>query len=119
MIYKSLKISFVSAINFFIKNLLVFLIFDFFNNKNEYFYVLILVYIYFQSYILHLKFTLRRKINVESFILFLKLNLILFIIDYSIFFLISKYFPYVVLSTILISFIIHSIRIILFSREMD
>ena len=119
MFIKSLKITFVSGFNFLSKNLLVFVIFDLFENSNEYLYVPILIYMYLQSYILHLKFTLKRKIGVESFALFLKLNLILFLLDYFIFALINQFFPYVVLSTIFISVIIHLFRIILFSKEME
>ena len=119
MYIKSLKITFVSGFNFLSKNLLVFVIFDLFENSNEYLYVPILIYMYLQSYILHLKFTLKRKIGVESFALFLKLNLILFLLDYFIFALINLFFPYVVLSTIFISTIIHLFRIILFSKVMD
>ena len=119
MFIKSLKITFVSGFNFLSKNLLVFVIFDLFDNSNEYLYVPILIYMYLQSYILHLKFTLKRKIGVESFALFLKLNLILFLLDYFIFILINQFFPYVVLSTIFISIIIHLFRIILFSKEME
>ena len=91
MFIKSLKITFVSGFNFLSKNLLVFVIFDLFNNSNEYLYVPILIYMYLQSYILHLKFTLKRKIGVESFALFLKLNLILFLLDYFIFALINQF----------------------------
>ena len=119
MFIKSLKITFVSGFNFLSKNLLVFIIFDLFEKSNEYLYVPILVYMYLQSYILHLKFTLKRKIGVDSFTLFLKLNLILFLLDYFIFSLINQFFPYVVLSTIFISIIIHLFRIILFSKEME
>ena len=119
MFIKSLKITFVSGFNFLSKNLLVFVIFDWFDNSNEYLYVPILIYIYLQSYILHLKFTLKREIGVESFALFLKLNLILFLLDYLIFTLINQFFPYVVLSTIFISIIIHLFRIIKFSKEME
>ena len=119
MFIKSLKITFVSGFNFLSKNLLVFIIFDLFEKSNEYLYVLILIYMYLQSYILHLKFTLKREIGVDSFTLFLKLNLILFLLDYFIFSLINQFFPYVVLSTIFISIIIHLFRIILFSKEME
>ncbi len=119
MFIKSLKITFVSGFNFLSKNLLVFIIFDLFEKSNEYLYVPILIYMYLQSYILHLKFTLKRKIGVDSFTLFLKLNLILFLLDYFIFSLINQFFPYVVLSTIFISIIIHLFRIILFSKEME
>ena len=119
MFIKSLKITFVSGFNFLSKNLLVFIIFDLFEKSNEYIYVPILIYMYLQSYILHLKFTLKRKIGVDSFTLFLKLNLILFLLDYFIFSLINQFFPYVVLSTIFISIIIHLFRIILFSKEME
>jgi len=119
MFIKSLKITFVSGFNFLSKNLLVFIIFDLFEKSNEYLYVPILIYMYLQSYILHLKFTLKRKIGVDSFTLFLKLNLILFLLDYFIFTLINQFFPYVVLSTIFISIIIHLFRIILFSKEME
>ncbi len=119
MFIKSLKITFVSGFNFLSKNILVFVIFDLFENSNKYLYVPILVYMYLQSYILHLKFTLKKRIGVESFTLFLKLNLILFLLDYFIFALINQYFPYVVLSTIFISFTIHLFRIILFSKEME
>ena len=119
MFIKSLKITFVSGFNFLSKNLLVFIIFDLFEKSNEYLYVPILIYMYLQSYILHLKFTLKRKIGVDSFTLFLKLNLILFLLDYFIFTLINQFFPYVVLSTIFISIVIHLFRIILFSKEME
>jgi len=119
MFIKSLKITSVSGFNFLSKNLLVFIIFDLFEKSNEYLYVPILIYMYLQSYILHLKFTLKRKIGVDSFTLFLKLNLILFLLDYFIFSLINQFFPYVVLSTIFISIIIHLFRIILFSKEME
>ena len=119
MFIKSLKITFVSGFNFLSKNLLVFIIFDLFEKSNEYLYVPILIYMYLQSYILHLKFTLKREIGVDSFTLFLKLNLILFLLDYFIFSLINQFFPYVVLSTIFISIIIHLFRIILFSKEME
>ncbi len=119
MINKSIKITTVSGFNYLIKNVLVFLIFDVFNQSNKLFYGLILVYIYFQSYFLHCKFTLKRSINSSSFFLFLRLNIILFLIDYFIFSLISQYFPYVVISTIFISIIVHLVRIILFSKEMN
>ena len=119
MFIKSLKITSVSGFNFLSKNLLVFIIFDLFEKSNEYLYVPILIYMYLQSYILHLKFTLKRKIGVDSFTLFLKLNLILFLLDYFIFTLINQFFPYVVLSTIFISIVIHLFRIILFSKEME
>ena len=118
MLNKSLKITSVSGFGFLIKNSLVFLVFDLFENSNEYFYVVILVYVYLQSYVLHSKFTLKRRIGIESFILFFKLNLILYLIDYFIFTLINTYFPYVVISTIFISVFIHITRIILFSKEM-
>ena len=119
MIIKSLKISSVSAVNFLIKNFLVFIVFDLLVFTNNYGYSLILLYIFFQSYFLHAKFTLKRKVDRNSFILFFKLNLILFLFDYLFFLLINIYFPFFVVSTVLISFVIHLIRILLFSREMD
>jgi len=119
MFIKSLKITLVSGFNFLIKNSIVFIVFDISKNDSEYLYIFILIYMYFQSYILHLKFTFKKEIGIESFTLFLKLNIILFLVDYFIFSLINQLFPYVVLSTILISIIIHLIRIILFSKEMN
>ncbi len=118
MINKSIKITTVSGFNYLIKNVLVFLIFDVFNQNNELIYGLILIYIYFQSYFLHCRFTLKRKINSSSFFLFLRLNLFLFIFDYLIFDVINQFFSYFVFSTLLISFIIHLVRILLFSKEM-
>ena len=119
MINKSLKITSVSGFNYLIKNILVFLIFDLFNQHNDWIYAFILVYIYFQSYFLHCKFTLKRKVNSSSFFLFLRLNLFLFLIDYFIFDMINQYFPYFVFSTLIISFIVHFVRILLFSKEME
>ena len=118
MFKKSLKITSVSGFNFLSKNLLVFLIFDIFNNNNENLYILILIYIYLQSYLMHSRFTLKRRIGFESFLLFFKLNMTLFLFDYFIFVLINNIFQFVVFSTISISIFIHLIRIILFSKEM-
>ena len=120
MYIKSLKITFVSGFNFLSKNLLVFVIFDLFENSNEYLYVPILIYMYLQSYILHLKFTLKRKIGVESFAFIFKIkSYFIFAGLFYFFALINQFFPYVVLSTIFISIIIHLFRIILFSKVMD
>lgn len=119
MFNKSVKITSVSGINFVAKNFLVFLIYDFFEFSEEYYYFLILIYIYIQSYLLHSRFTLKKKIGINSFILFAKLNFILFLVDYVIFTLIKSFFPLVVVSTIFITVFIHTIRIILFSKEMN
>ena len=119
MLNNSLKITSVSGFGFVIKNSLVFLVFDFLENSNEYFYLVMLIYIYLQSYVLHSKFTLKRRIGIESFILFFKLNLIIYLADYFIFTLINIYFPYVVISTIIISIFTQITRIILFSKEMS
>ena len=118
MFSKSIKITSVSGFNYLIKNLLVFLIFDLLNQQNEWIYGIILIYIYFQSYLLHCKFTLKKEVNISSFILFLRLNLFLFVIDYFIFDIINQFFSYFVFSTLVISFMIHFARILLFSKEM-
>ena len=119
MFNKSIKITSVSGINFVVKNFLVFLTFDFFGYSGEHLYLLILFYIYIQSYLLHSRFTLKKKFGIKSFSLFTKLNLILFFIDYVIFILIKSLFPFVVVSTIFITVFIHTIRIVLFSKEMN
>ena len=119
MFSKSLKITSVSGINFIVKNFLVFLTFDLFEYSDENFYFLILIYIYIQSYLLHSRFTLKKKIGTNSFTLFTKLNLILFLIDFIIFNLIKSFFPLVVVSTMFITIFVHTIRIFLFSKEMN
>ena len=47
------------------------------------------------------------------------LNLVLIIVDYVTFSLINKYFSFVVISTLLITVFVHSIRVMLFAKEMD
>ena len=119
MLRKTFKISSVSGFNFLVKNILVFLIFDIFNNPNRSFYIFILIYLFFQSYFLHLKFTLKKSLGFNSFFIFSRINLVLIIIDYVIYSLINKYFSFVVISTLLITVFVHAIRIILFAKEMD
>ena len=119
MLRKTFKISSVSGFNFLVKNILVFLIFDIFNYSNRTFYIVILIYIFIQSYFLHLKFTLKKSVGFNSFFIFSRINLVLIIVDYVIFSLINKYFSFVVISTLLITVFVHSIRVMLFAKEMD
>jgi len=119
IIKKSFKITTVSSFNYLTKNFLVYVIFDLFNHQNKWIYGLILTYIYLQSYLLHCKFTLNKKIGTSSFFLFSRINIILFLLDYFIFELISQYFSYFVFSTLMISFLVHFVRVLLFSKEME
>ena len=118
MFSKSLKITSVSGINFIAKNFLVFLTFDFLNILMKSFIFNFDLHIH-SKLILIQRFTLKKEIGTNSFTLFTKLNLILFLIDYIIFNLIKSFFPLVVVSTMFITVFVHTIRIFLFSKEMN
>tara|TARA_Y100001970_G_C13878762_1_gene672808 strand:+ start:10 stop:420 length:411 start_codon:yes stop_codon:yes gene_type:complete len=117
-IIRAIRLSTVSLINLITKLVLVALFIDYLDFNAEVAYFLILFYLFFQSYVLHMAYTVKENKSLGTFISFINIYILLFILDYFIVILLGEYTALYSYIALIASSITHTLRYFLFAKFM-
>ena len=117
-IIRAIRLSTVSITNLITKLVLVNFFIDYLDFNAEIAYFLILLYLFFQSYVMHMSYTVKENKSVRTFISFINIYILLFVLDYFIVILLGEYTSLYLYIALIASSITHTLRYFLFAKFM-